>query len=636
MSIRLRLTLTIAMLSALLTGALLGVSIFTGQRTRAIEAELPVIQGMGSQALGFSLEVIRLPTEKFIYRLSEYRRSRDHLVESVENLETLEVVPRLTRENQEKLQTLIRQRDTMLRRLRDTDRSIANTEGYIEGTSFVSYLRLIDTTIEGAAVIPPGIRSAAAQAIEDLSALATMLSSFVSGLSGLEQEVQVQRGKIIVQNQVITYLFAGIFFVFLTLAGFLLANPLAKGITYLESRVSQVSQGDLTADFALNRRDELGNLGRHMSLFLSGLVRTMAAMKEVASQAALAANETSRAMALGVTGFEEIQGSIQNLETQSKRIAELSCTAEDQFSAFLDIQKSFQDTILNQTAAIEEVSASFEQMGSQVQKVQRRVQTSTELMDTLTSTADTGSRLNDDTLQAIQEVELDAQRIEEFLGVIRNIAEQTNLLAMNAAIEAAHAGEAGRGFAVVAEEIRKLADNSQEQAELIDTVTRTIRQRSRDAAAKAGDNHHQFLQIVEQIGTLNTTNTQIDQGVGEFTQGTGEIQSALQNINRSAQDIRDKVAGILQEGQANLQSLTEIRSVSTEFLGFLGGIENRTTELFGVLRDLDRRQKDVQGSADTLSSQLAGFTLPGEVSAASPGEGASSKEHIEALQEKEV
>ncbi|MCQ2595741.1 MAG: methyl-accepting chemotaxis protein, partial [Treponemataceae bacterium] len=197
--------------------------------------------------------------------------------------------------------------------------------------------------------------------------------------------------------------------------------------------------------------------------------------------------------------------------------------------------------INNFTGELQETAATVNEIAGNTYSVTNNVNNMNTSFNKLISDIKNGQGANDAIKKAIAEIEQTSKTLNDANIVIASIASQTNLLAMNAAIEAAHAGESGKGFSVVSDEIRKLAETSSTQshqiAEQIKTIQKTIHSASEAGAALVTA----FYEITESAKTVTPLIDEIKSSMEEQNVGTQDINKSLNELSNESQDILSKV-----------------------------------------------------------------------------------------------
>jgi methyl-accepting chemotaxis protein len=342
---------------------------------------------------------------------------------------------------------------------------------------------------------------------------------------------------------------------------------LLKPILLVMGIIKEISEGegDLTSRITVNSKDEIGGLAHYFNLTLEKikiLVRHVRnetrVIGEMSTDLANDMTETAAAMNEITANIQSIKGRMLN---QSASVTETNATME-QITANID---KLNDQVEKQTSSVSQSSTAIEQMLANIQSVTRTLIKNAENVEELTGASELGRQGLQEVAADIQEIARESEGLLEINAVMENIASQTNLLSMNAAIEAAHAGDAGKGFAVVADEIRKLAENSSEQSktisnvlkkikssidkimsstdsvlqrfEAIDTCVRTVAQQEENIRNSMEEQGHGSKQILEAIGLLNEITQQVKGGSLEMLEGSREVMKETDNLEKTTQEI---------------------------------------------------------------------------------------------------
>ena len=230
------------------------------------------------------------------------------------------------------------------------------------------------------------------------------------------------------------------------------------------------------------------------------------------------------------------------------------------------------------THAIEEVSRNAQQAADAANDANRETNDGTQILEnTILSVSKLAERIHSSS-EVINRVATDSAAIGGVLDVIRGIAEQTNLLALNAAIEAARAGEQGRGFAVVADEVRSLAQRTQESTQEIQEMIERLQAGTQDAVKSMAEGTEEMQLTVEQAEKAGASLTAISAAVGMITEMNTQIATATEEQMSVSQEISRNVVNISDVAKSSEHSVEEVDRASTELKEVAGRLATMVGE----------------------------------------------------------
>ncbi len=252
-----------------------------------------------------------------------------------------------------------------------------------------------------------------------------------------------------------------------------------------------------------------------------------------------------------------------------------------QVSELEQVATDTNDRMQDQRDQLGQMATAMEEMVSTVQAVARSATEAADAANDANKEAEGGHQIVDETVNrikglaeqmdtttgTIQQLGQDSENIGTVLDVIRGIAEQTNLLALNAAIEAARAGEQGRGFAVVADEVRSLASRTQQSTQEIQEMIEHLQGGAKQAVAAMEENRISTSQSVEQAGKLSEFLGRIEQSVMTTNDMITQITSAAEEQSMVAEEINLNVVKIGNAAELGVQGAQRTSSVGEELTG---------------------------------------------------------------------
>jgi methyl-accepting chemotaxis protein len=384
-----------------------------------------------------------------------------------------------------------------------------------------------------------------------------------------------------------------------------------KPIVKVAETLKDISEGegDLTRIITVNTNDEVGDLANYFNKTLYKIKNLVVTIKKEADCLSEIGTDLSSNMTETAAAVNQITSNIQSIKgrviNQSASVTQTNATMEQ---VITNINK-LNGHVENQSANISQASSAIEEMVANIGSVTKTLVSNADNVNLLIEASEIGRNGLREVAADIQKIAGDSEDLMKINAVMKNIASQTNLLSMNAAIEAAHAGEAGMGFAVVAEEIRKLAVSSSEQSKIINTVLKTIKESINKMTKSAEQVLNEFEAIDSGVKTVAEQEDNIRNAMEEQGEGSKQVLEGVVNVNEITRQVKGGSEEMLEGSKEVMNESQNLEMVTQEITGGMNEMASGADQINAAVHNINEMTNRNREGINILMREVSRFKV---------------------------
>lgn len=335
---------------------------------------------------------------------------------------------------------------------------------------------------------------------------------------------------------------------------------------------------------------------------LKGIKENVAVTQETADVLSKDIKEASENVLSITGGIDSIRGQMKN---QSQSVDDAGNSVAQISNKISDLQES----VATQSKAVEQSSAAVNEMVSNIESITATIKENEKAVSQLAAASDEGKKIVLSAVETAEVISNDSDALLEASKIIQNIASQTNLLAMNAAIEAAHAGDVGKGFSVVADEIRKLAEQSNFQGKSINESLKKLSgsiENVADATRKVQD---EFDRIYELSALVKNQESTIYAAVLEQNEGNRQVIDALRDITVSASTVKAGTEEMYEGSKLVSQEMRNLKDMTIRINGEMDDMSKGIERISYVMDNVSGKTSENADGMAALGGELNRFSF---------------------------
>ncbi len=390
---------------------------------------------------------------------------------------------------------------------------------------------------------------------------------------------------------------------------YLIFKPLRLVAKAVHNLADDSDDADLTYRINHNKNDEIGRLCIDVDKFIGRQQKLIKDLKIAEVDLDYISQSLSTSSYESASSIAEIMANIENVSRQTEFQTKAIKAANTEMGLSIDMAKKLQETVKLQSNDVITSSACIEEMIGNIDSVNTMMQKMNYQFAELSAVTSEGKERQTDVDKKVTEMAEQSKLLIEANGVIARIASQTNLLAMNAAIEAAHAGDLGSGFSVVADEIRSLAENSSKQSHIIGQRMKDISKTIGDVVDSSRLSSTAFVNITDKLSMTDHLVQEMSAAMVEQKEGSKQVFDALKNINDSSGQVQEMTRSMEDAINKTNNEMTTMTQIADTVAGSMDEMSAGAVEINKSAQDVSNMAKQTRNNIDTMESMFGHFKV---------------------------